>query len=46
MKNLDVLLREETGLPVMVAHDPMNAVVRGIGSTLDKLDLLQEIAVT
>lgn len=46
VKDLDVLLREETGLPVMVAQDPMTAVVRGIGSTLDKLDLLQEIAVT
>jgi rod shape-determining protein MreB len=46
VKNLDVLLREETGLPVMVASDPMRSVVRGIGSTLDKLDLLQEIAVT
>ena len=46
VKNLDVLLREETGLPVMVAQDPMNAVVRGIGVTLDKLDLLHNIAVT
>ena len=46
VKNLDVLIREETDLPVMVAKDPMNAVVRGIGSILDKLDLLQQIAVT
>ena len=46
LKNLDVLLRDETGLPVMVAEDPMHAVVRGIGSTLDKMDLLREIAVS
>jgi len=46
LKNLDVLLRDETGLPVMVAQDPMNAVVRGIASTLEKMDLLREIAVS
>ncbi len=46
LKNLDVLLREETGLPVMVCDDPTCAVVRGIGQTLDKLDLLHTIAVS
>lgn len=46
LKNLDALLREETGLPVMVADDPMCAVVRGIGGTLEKLDLLEHIAVS
>ncbi len=46
LTNLDVLIREETSLPVMVAQDPMNAVVRGIVSTLDKMDLLREIAVS
>ena len=46
LKNLDVLLRQETGLPVMIADDPMNCVVRGIGRTLDKLDLLKIIAVS
>jgi rod shape-determining protein MreB len=45
LKNLDVLLREETGLPVMVSEDPMCAVVRGVGTALDKLDLLQKITV-
>lgn len=46
LKNVDVLLREETGLPVMVTEDPTCAVVRGIGQTLDKLDLLHTIAVS
>ncbi len=46
LKNLDLLLREETGLPVMISKDPMNSVIRGIGSTLEKLDLLHEIAVS
>ena len=29
LRNLDVLLREETGLPVMLADDPLTAVVHG-----------------
>ena len=41
--NLDVLLREETGLPVMVSDDPISAVVLGSGKALDNLDLLREI---
>ena len=43
LKDLDVLLREETGLPVMVSDDPMSAVVLGSGKALDNLDLLREI---
>jgi rod shape-determining protein MreB len=38
IKNLDVLFREETGLPVVIADDPLTSVVRGCGQTLDKLD--------
>jgi len=45
LRNLDVLLREETQLPVMVCDDPISAVVRGSGKTLDHLDLLKEVAV-
>lgn len=43
LTNLDVLLREETGLPVMVSDDPISAVVLGSGRALDNLDLLREI---
>ncbi len=46
LKNLDQLLREETGLPVMVSDAPDAAVVRGAGAALDKLDLLRDIAVS
>jgi len=45
LKNLDVLLREETGLPVMVCDDPISAVVLGSGKALDHIDLLKEVAV-
>ncbi len=45
LRNLDVLLREETGLPVMVADDPLTAVVMGAGKALDELSLLREVAI-
>ncbi|HUU04220.1 MAG TPA: rod shape-determining protein [Myxococcota bacterium] len=45
LRNLDVLLREETGLPVMVADDPLSAVVYGCGKALDELDLLKQISI-
>lgn len=45
LQNLDVLLREETGLPVMVCDDPISAVVLGSGKALDHIDLLREVAV-
>ncbi len=45
LRNIDVLLREETGLPVMIADDPMSAVVLGSGKALDSLALLKGVAV-
>ncbi len=46
IRNLDVLLREETGLPVMIAEDPLLAVVLGSGKALDLDALLQTVTVT
>ena len=45
LRNLDVLLRETTGLPVMLAEDPLTAVAIGTGRTLDELPLLKQIAI-
>ncbi|MEK6709894.1 MAG: rod shape-determining protein [Nitrospinota bacterium] len=45
LRGLDLLLREETGLPVTVAEDPLSAVVMGTGKVLDELDLLAKLAV-
>jgi len=45
LKNIDVLLREETGLPVMVSDDPISAVVLGSGKTLDHIDLLKGVTI-
>ena len=38
LRDLDRLLSEETGLPVLVAEDPLSCVVRGCGMALDHLD--------
>ena len=46
LKNFDVLLREETGLPVVVADDPLSCVVLGSGAVLDQLDLLRQVAIS
>ncbi len=45
LRNLDILLREETGLPVMVCDDPISAVVMGSGKSLDHPELLEKIAI-
>ena len=38
LKGLDRLLEEETGLPVIVAEDPMTCVARGGGRALELMD--------
>ena len=45
LRGVDALIREKTGLPVTVADDPLTAVVRGVGSMLDDLDLLRRVAI-
>jgi rod shape-determining protein MreB len=45
LANLDVLLREETGLPIMLAEDPFTAVVLGCGRCLDEIDLLKDVTI-
>ncbi|MBW2734987.1 MAG: rod shape-determining protein, partial [Deltaproteobacteria bacterium] len=45
LRNLDVLLREETGLPVMLSDNPECAVVLGTGKALDELKLLREVTI-
>ncbi len=43
LKNLDVLLKDETRLPVTITDDPLTTVVLGVGKVLDNLSLLKEI---
>ena len=45
IKNLDKLLSIETGMPVYVAEEPLDCVVRGAGKTLDDLERLKTVLV-
>lgn len=45
LRNLDVLLREETALPIKIADDPLSTVARGAGMALEELDLLKEVTI-
>tara|TARA_Y100000031_G_C8020910_1_gene292490 strand:- start:398 stop:637 length:240 start_codon:yes stop_codon:yes gene_type:complete len=45
IKGLDVLLREETGLPISLAEDPLSAVVLGTGKVLDEIELLKKVTI-
>lgn len=45
LKNLDKRIREETGLPVSIAEDPLASVVLGIGKMLDDFRLLRKICI-
>ena len=45
LKNLDKRIREETGLPVSIADDPLACVVLGTGKMLNDFNLLRKIAV-
>jgi len=45
IKNLDKLLSNETGMPVYVAEDPLDSVVRGTGKTLEDIERLKSVLV-
>ena len=45
LKNLDKRLREETGLPVSMADDPLASVVLGTGKMLNDFNLLRKISI-
>ena len=44
LKNLDKRIRHETGLPVIIAQDPLTSVVVGTGKMLTEFRLLRRIA--
>ena len=43
LKGFDALLREETGLPVFLAEDPLSSVVIGAGKVLEELNILRQV---
>jgi rod shape-determining protein MreB len=45
LKNLDKLLREETGLPITVTEDPLSTVAIGSGKILENIEILKEVMI-
>jgi rod shape-determining protein MreB len=45
LKNLDKLLREETGLPITVTENPLSTVVLGCGKILDNIEILKQVII-
>jgi rod shape-determining protein MreB len=45
LKNLDKLLKEETGLPITVTEDPLSTVVLGCGKVLDNIEILKQVVI-
>jgi rod shape-determining protein MreB len=45
LRNLDKRLNHETGLPIIIAEDPLSSVVLGSGSALDNIDILKEVMI-
>jgi rod shape-determining protein MreB len=45
LANLDILIKEKTGLPVALAEDPLTCVVRGSGKVLQDIDLLRQVTI-
>ena len=45
LQNLDVLLREETKLPITITEDPLSTIVLGSGMALDNISMLKEVTI-
>ena len=43
MRDMDRRLMEDTGLPVVIADDPLTCVVRGCGKALEEMNSLRDI---
>ncbi len=43
LRNLDRLISQETGLPIVLVDDPLSAVVLGSGMVLDQLDVFKDV---
>ena len=45
IENIDKLISEKTGMPVFIAEDPLECVVKGTGKTLDDLEKLKTVLI-
>ncbi|TBV79471.1 MAG: rod shape-determining protein [Desulfobulbaceae bacterium] len=46
LRNLDQRLRNETGVPVFIAEDPLTSVALGAGKALENIDILKEVMIS
>ncbi|MCL0068478.1 rod shape-determining protein [Thermodesulfovibrionales bacterium] len=46
LKGLDVVIREQTGVSVVVSDNSLFAVVKGCGAMLNKMELLKKVSLT
>ena len=46
LSGLDARLRDETGMPVHIAHDPLSSVAMGAGKCVEEFEALQQVLVT
>lgn len=46
LRGLDRLITHETGMPVHIAHEPLNCVVVGTGMVLEQLDVLKSVLIS
>lgn len=46
LRGLDLLITDETGMPVNVAHEPLNCVALGTGMVLEQIDKLKSVLIS
>jgi rod shape-determining protein MreB len=44
LRGIDQFIQDEIGITVIVAEDPLAAVIRGVGNLLGELDLVKQVA--
>ena len=45
IKNLDKLISHATGMPVLIADNPLDCVAKGAGKTLDEIEKLKSVLI-
>lgn len=43
LKNLDRYISQNTGIPVYVAENPLECVIRGVGASLENMEILKKL---
>jgi len=46
LSGLDMLIKEETGMPVYIAENPLDCVVKGAGKVLEEINVLKKVLIS